>query len=128
MLYDYFSSRYIRGYRARDSHELSVFSKLLCFCAVNTIVEKYAIDAARFETIVTEGVLKLHRGECLLKVDDIVSLEDLLHLMLIEEGEIYETILAVNVGAFLERKRQKEYYSVFDTKDKFMKEHLKNFY
>jgi hypothetical protein len=64
----------------------------------------------------------------LLKADDIVSLEDLLYLMLIEESEIYETVLAVNVGAFLERKRQKEYYSVFDTKDKLMKEHLKNFY
>jgi hypothetical protein len=37
----------------------------------------------------------------MLKVDDIVSLEDLLYLMLIEEEEVYETILAVNVGAFL---------------------------
>jgi hypothetical protein len=72
--------------------------------------------------------LKLHNRSCLLKADDIVSLEDLLYLMLIEESEIYETVLAVNVGAFLERKRQKEYYSVFDTKDKLMKEHLKNFY
>jgi hypothetical protein len=48
--------------------------------------------------------------------------------MIIEENEVYETILAVNVGAFLERKRQKEYYSVYDNKDKYMKDHLKNFY
>jgi hypothetical protein len=48
--------------------------------------------------------------------------------MVIEESEVYESILAVNMGAFLERKRQKEYYSVFDTKDKYMKEHLKIFY
>jgi len=49
----------------------------------------------------------------------------LLCLMLIEENEVYETILAVNIGAFMERRRKKEYYSVFDTNDKFMKEQLK---
>lgn len=48
--------------------------------------------------------------------------------MIMEESEVYETILAVNVGAFLEKKRQKEYYSVFDANDKHMKQHLKQFY
>lgn len=49
-------------------------------------MEKYKLDMSRFETIVTEGVLKLHKGNCDLKVDDILSLEDLLALMIIEES------------------------------------------
>lgn len=80
---------------------------------------------SRLEAIVTEGVLKLYGHNCQLQKDDIVSLQDLLCLMLIEENEVYETILAVNIGAFMERRRKKEYYSVFDTNDKFMKEQLK---
>ena len=107
VIFDYYSSRYIRGYRARDIHELTVFSKLLVFCAVNTLVEKHKLDTNRFETIVTSGVLKLHPKPCHLIADDIVSLEDMLHLMIMEEHEIYETILAVNIGAYLEKKRQK---------------------
>ena len=127
-VYDYYSSRYLRGYRAHDSHELSSFSKLLVFCAVNTIIEKYHLDIARFETIVTEGVLKLHKHRCMLAADDILSLEDLMHLMIMQESEAYETVLAVNVGAYLEKKRQNQYYSVFDNKDKHMRTHLREFY
>ena len=74
VIFDYYSSRYIRGYRARDSHNLNVFSKMLVFCAVNTLMNKHKLDISRFETIVTEGVRKLHPKECLLKADDIVSL------------------------------------------------------
>ena len=37
VIYDYYSGKYIRGYRARDTHSLAVFSKLLVFCAVNTL-------------------------------------------------------------------------------------------
>jgi D-alanyl-D-alanine carboxypeptidase len=128
VIYDYYSGKYIRGYRARDSHHLNVFSKLLVFCAVNTLLEKHKVDSSRFETIATEGVLKMHKGDCLLRPDDILSLEDLLHLMIMEEAEVYETILAVNVGAYLEKKRQKEYYSVFDANDRSMKQQLKHFY
>jgi len=60
-IYDYFSARYLRGYRARDSHQLNVFSKLLVFCAMNTLVEKYKLDTSRFETIVSESMLKMHK-------------------------------------------------------------------
>lgn len=45
-----------------------------------------------------------------------------------QECEIYELILAVNIGAYLEKRRQKQYYSVFDANDKFIKEHLNHFY
>jgi len=37
-------------------------------------------------------------------------------------------VLAANVGAFLEKKRHKSYYSVFDANDKSLKQHLKLFY
>lgn len=37
-------------------------------------------------------------------------------------------MLAANVGAFLEKKRHKSYYSVFDANDKSLKQHLKLFY
>lgn len=43
----------------------------------------------------------MHQNQGQLIADYIVSLEDLLHLMIMEESEIYETILAANVGAFL---------------------------
>lgn len=82
VIYDYYSGKYIRGYRARDIHPLTVFSKLLVFCAVNTLVEKHKLDISRFETIVTAGVLKMHPTDSHLKTDDIVSLEDILHLMI----------------------------------------------
>ena len=49
-------------------------------------------------------------------------------MMIMDENEIYETMLAVNVGAYLQKKRQKEYYSVFDANDKHIKQHLKQFY
>ena len=85
-IFDYYSSKYIRGYRARDSHSLSVFSKLVVFCAVNTLANKHKLDLSRFETIVTEGLLKMHPKPCHLKADDIISLEDLLYMMIMDEN------------------------------------------
>jgi len=41
-------------------------------------------------------------------------LEDLLHLMILDESEIYEVILSANVGAYLYKKHKNEYYSVYD--------------
>lgn len=48
--------------------------------------------------------------------------------MIMEESQVYETVIAVNIGAYLQKKRQKQYYSVFDANDKQMKQHLKQFY
>lgn len=64
-------------------------------------MNKHKLDLSRFETIVTEGLLKMHPKPCHLKADDIISLEDLLYMMIMDENEIYETMLAVNVGAYL---------------------------
>jgi hypothetical protein len=45
-------------------------------------VIKFQIDTSRFETIATEGLLRGYRLKTFLKPDDIISLEDLLHLMI----------------------------------------------
>lgn len=87
-VFDYFSSKYIRGYRAHDPHELSVFSKLLVFATINALLVKNKVDSSRFQTIVTPTVLKFY-PRCALKVDDIVTLEHLIHLLLMEDGEEY---------------------------------------
>ena len=47
-IFDYYTGKYIRGYRAHNTHKLSVFSKLLVFCTVNTIITRYKIDMGRF--------------------------------------------------------------------------------
>lgn len=117
----------MRGYRAHDLHELSVFSKLLVFCTINTLITKHKIDTTRFQTIVTGSVIKFYKHSKL-KVDDILTLEHLIHLLLMDEGEEYELIVAVNIGAYLEKKRRKEYYSVYDADEKMFKVHLAEFY
>jgi hypothetical protein len=48
VIFDYYSSKYIRGYRAHDKCELNVFSKLLVFCALFTLILKHKIDISRF--------------------------------------------------------------------------------
>lgn len=83
-IFDYFSSKYIRGYRAHDVCELSVFSKLLVYCTLNTLITKHKIDTTRFQTIVTPTVCKFYKNSKL-KVDDIILLEDLIHLLLMDE-------------------------------------------
>ena len=62
VIFDYFSGKYIRGYRAHDSHELAVFSKLLVFCTINTLVTKHKLDMSRFQTIVTSTVMKVYKS------------------------------------------------------------------
>ena len=105
-IFDYFSGKYIRGYRTHDPHELSAFSKLLVFCTINTIIINHKLDISRFQTIVTSSVLKLYKNSTL-EEDDILTLEDLLHLMMMEEGEEYELVAALNIGAYLQKKRKK---------------------
>lgn len=86
VIYDYYSQRYVRGYRSHDEHELSVFSKLLVFCTINTLIAKHKLDVARFQTIVTPTILRFYKNSKL-KVDDIVTLDHLIHLLLMDEGE-----------------------------------------
>jgi hypothetical protein len=81
-------------------HELSVFSKLLVFCTINTLITKHKIDTTRFQTIVTSSVIKFYKNSKL-KVDDILTLEHLIHLLLMDEGEEHELIMAINIGAYL---------------------------
>ena len=81
-IFDYFSGKYIRGYRTHDPHELSSFSKLLVFCTINTLVTKYKLDMSRFQTIVTSTVSKLFKNSKV-KEDDIITLDHLLCLMLV---------------------------------------------
>lgn len=127
VIYDYFSSKYIRGYRAHDLHELSVFSKLLVFCTINALLTKHKIDSNRFQTIATASALKYYKNSKL-KVDDIMTLDHLVHMLLMDEGEEYELMAAVNIGAYLEKKRKKEYYSVYDADEKLFKVHMAEFY
>jgi D-alanyl-D-alanine carboxypeptidase len=99
-IFDYYSGKYLRGYRAHALHELSGFSKLLVFCTINTLAQKDKLDLTRFQTIVTASVLKYY-CDCKLQVDDIITLEDLVHLLLMEDNEEYELIAAINLGAYL---------------------------
>ena len=55
---------------------------------------------SRFQTIVTASVIRLYK-KSRLREDDIITLEHLLHLMLMEEGEEYELVAALNIGAYL---------------------------
>ena len=48
VIYDFFSMKYIRGYRAHNKAELGVFSKLLVFCTVNTLIKKHKLDPKKF--------------------------------------------------------------------------------
>ncbi len=48
VIYDLFSIQYIRGYRAHDRAELGVFSKLLVFCTINTLIKKHKLDSSKF--------------------------------------------------------------------------------
>lgn len=43
-LFDFYSATYIRGYRSHDAHDMSTFSKLLVFCAVNALITTHKID------------------------------------------------------------------------------------
>lgn len=61
-IFDYYNAKYVRGYRAHDQHELSVFSKLLVFCTIHTLVTKHKIDMSRFQTIVTKTVVNTYKG------------------------------------------------------------------
>ena len=78
---------------------------------------------SRFQTIVTKSVVNIYRGSKL-KEDDIITLDHLLKMMIMDEGEEYELVAAVNIGAYLEKKRKREYYSVYDADDKLFKTHL----
>lgn len=126
-LFDYYTGKYIRGYRSHDINDLSVFSKLLVYCTINTLINKYSLDSTRFDMIVTPGILLNFPDNKTLNADDILSLKDLLTLMVVEESEIYEVVISVNIGAYLFKKSRGEYYSVFDVNDSKMKEHLQLF-
>lgn len=86
VIFDYYSSKYLRGYRAHDPYELSIFSKLVVYCTLNTLITKHKIDTSRFQTIVTPTVCKFYKNSKL-KVDDIIILDHLIHLLLMDEGE-----------------------------------------
>ncbi len=48
VIYDFFTMKYIRGYRAHNKSELGVFSKLLVFCTINTLIKKHKLDPRKF--------------------------------------------------------------------------------
>ncbi len=68
-----------------DRIKLGTYSKLLVFSTINTLILKNEIDASKFEVILTAPTKKMH-SECFsqLKIEDVASLEDVLHLMLIQ--------------------------------------------
>ena len=99
-IFDYYSGKYIRGYKTHDPHELTVFSKLLVFCTINTLITKHKVDSSRFQTIVTKTVVNTYKNSRL-KEDDIITLDHLLYYLLMDEGEEYELVLGVNIGAYL---------------------------
>ena len=52
-VFDAFAEKYIRGFKNEERHPLHRFSKLLVFYCVYAIAQKYVLDVAKFECIVT---------------------------------------------------------------------------
>ena len=108
------SNKILKGYKYKKVHDIASLSKILTFYTAYMIIQKYFISLDKLLFSADEYDANIGGTKLKIEADNLMNIEDLLYALMLHSANNAATILATNLGSYVQKKRNNSYFSCYD--------------